>query len=196
MAVTRDIAAAKTKAEAEDYMERLRIQREEGQYAQHKQTQSANIGAFQIEKQTEIGIAGAEALGQMGKNDAGGINLGDNTGFNPAAMMAGMALGGAVGQNIAGTMNGMMSVPVQATTQPEVLPPPIPTVSYYLALNGQASGPFDLSSLTQMISNGVLMMDTLVWKTGMAQWTKAGETSDLKNLFPVMPPIPTEGDHK
>lgn len=65
MAVTKDVTSAKIQAETTDYVERLRIQREEGQYAQHKQTQSSNIGVFQVEKQAEVGIAGAEALGQM-----------------------------------------------------------------------------------------------------------------------------------
>lgn len=78
MSVTKEIAAATAKAEArikdiaakqrieeENYEETLRIQREEGQYAQHKQTQTANIGVFQVKKQAEVGIVGAEALGQM-----------------------------------------------------------------------------------------------------------------------------------
>ena len=43
MAVTKEITAAKVQAETTDYVERLRIQREEGQYAMHKQTQSANL---------------------------------------------------------------------------------------------------------------------------------------------------------
>ena len=42
MAVTKDITATKIKAETQDYVERLRIQREEGQYAMHKQTQTQN----------------------------------------------------------------------------------------------------------------------------------------------------------
>ena len=109
MAVTRDIAATRVEAETQDYVERLRIQREEGQYAMHKQTQTANIGAFQVEKQAEVGVAGAQALGQMGANGAGDANLGGSgEGFNMAAMMASMAVGGAVGQNIAGAMNNMM----------------------------------------------------------------------------------------
>ncbi len=50
----------------------------------HKQTQTANIGAYQIEKQAEVGISGAQALGQMGANNAGGVNLGGNgMAFNP-----------------------------------------------------------------------------------------------------------------
>ena len=49
MAVTKDITATKIQAETQDYVERLRIQREEGQYSMHKQTQTQNIGAFQVE---------------------------------------------------------------------------------------------------------------------------------------------------
>lgn len=144
MAVTKDITTTKMQAETTDYVERLRIQREEGQYAMHKQTQSANIGAFQVKKQAEVGIAGAEALGHMGENGAGGVNLGSNTGFNPAAMMAGMAVGGAVGQNIAEIMNNSMAGANQASPS-GVTPPPIPTVTYNVAVNGQATGPFDIN---------------------------------------------------
>ena len=190
MSVTKDIASAKVQAETTDYVERLRIQREEGQYAMHKQTQSANIGAFQVEKQTEVGIAGAEALGHMGENGAGGVDLGNGgTGFNPAAMMAGMAVGGAVGQNIAGIMNNSMAGANQAAPS-GATPPPIPIVAYHIAVNGQATGPYNLQVLQQMIATGQLTADSLVWKTGMATWIKAGETDDLKGLFaPPVPPV-------
>ena len=192
MAVTKNVAATKIEAETQDYVERLRIQREEGQYAVHKQTQTANIGAFQVEKQADVGIAGAQALGQMGANGAGDVNLGGNgDGFNMAAMMASMAVGGAVGQNIVGAMNNMMGGINQQTT-PSVVPPPIPTVAYHVAINGQAAGPFDMTSLTQMAENGQLTGNSLVWKNGMAHWEKAIAVDDLKGLFSTMPPIPEE----
>ena len=190
MAVTKDVTAARIQAETQDYMERLRIQREEGQYAMHKQTQSANIGAFQVEKQAEVGVAGANALGQMGANGAGSVDLGGNGGgFNPAAMMAGMAVGGAVGQNMAGIMNNAMS----GTSQPlqnNMTPPPIPTVAYHIAVNGQATGPFDIATLTQMANTGQITADSLVWKNGMAEWAKAETVDELKSMFTVMPPVP------
>lgn len=191
MAVTRDIAATRVEAETQDYVERLRIQREEGRYAMHKQTQTANIGAFQVEKQAEVGVAGAQALGQMGANGAGDVSLGGSgEGFNMAAMMASMAVGGAIGQNIAGAMNNMMGGINQQTT-PGAVPPPIPAVAYHVAVNGQATGPFDISVLTQMAAAGQLTADSLVWKNGMAQWAKAGTVDELKNLFAdTMPPIP------
>ena len=211
MSVTKDLAGATAKAEAqakikdiadkqrieaENYEETLRIQREEGQYAQHMHTRTANFGAYQVEKQAEVGVAGAQALGQMGANGAGDVNIGgggDGTGFNMAAMMASMAVGGAVGQNIAGAMNNMMGGINQQTT-PGAVPPPIPTVAYHVAVNGQATGPFDISVLAQMATAGQLTADSLVWKNGMAQWAKAGAVDELKNLFAnVMPPIPPQG---
>lgn len=209
MSITKDVTATTIKAETaakvkdiadkqrievENYEETLRIQREEGQYAQHKQTQSANIGAFQVEKQAEVGVAGANALGQMGSNGAGEINLGGDgnggMGFNPAAMMASMAVGGVVGQNIAGSMNNIMSgmnQPVQGMT-----PPPVPTTAYNVAVNGQATGPFDLTTLQQMALSGQFNGSSLVWKAGMASWVAAETVDELKSVLAnVMPPIPT-----
>lgn len=192
MAITRDAAAIRVEAETQDYVERLRIQREEGQYAMHKQAQTANIGAFQVEKQAEVGVSGAQALGQMGTAGAGDINLsGRGEGLNMAAVMASIAVGGAVGQNIAGTMNNMIGGINQQAT-PGTVPPPIPVAAYHVAVNGQATGPFDMTSLAQMSANGQLTGDSLVWKNGMAQWEKAKAVDDLKGLFSPMPPIPKE----
>ena len=188
MAVTKEVTAKKVAAETLDYTERLRIQREEGQYAQHKQTQTANIGAYQVEKQAEVGIAGAQALGQMGANGAGGVELG-GAGFNPAAMMAGMALGGAVGQNIAGTMNGIMS----GAGKSAETPPPVPNTAYYVAKDGKPTGPYDMAVLAQMAVSGQMTSDSLVWQSGMEKWAKAGAVDELKKMFETaIPPIPSE----
>ncbi|MDY4278732.1 MAG: SPFH domain-containing protein [Faecalicoccus sp.] len=190
MSVTKDITATKIQAETQDYVERLRIQREEGQYAVHKQTQTANIGAFQVEKQAEVGIAGAEALGQMGANGAGDINLGGSgEEFNMAAMMASMAVGGAVGQNIAGSMNSMMSG-INQPMQTNIAPPPISSSTYYIAMNGQATGPFSIATLQQMLNQGQFFAESLVWKQGMANWVNANQVDELKTLFVSIPPIP------
>lgn len=188
IAVTKGVTTTRVEAETQDYVERLRIQREEERYAQHKRTQTVNLGAFQTEKQAEVGIAGAEALGQMGTVGAGSVSLGGSVGFNPAAMMAGMAVGGTVGQNIAGTMNSMMGGVTQTTQTPP--PIPTPTVAYHVAVNGQPSGPFDMAALTQMAAAGSLTQDSLVWKAGMPGWVKAGTVEELELLFGAIPPIP------
>jgi len=179
--ITKDVTTAtiqaQTMANLEHYAENLRIQREEGQYAMHKQTQTANFGAYQLEKQAEVGVAGAEALGKMGSNGAGGVDLSGGGGFNPAAMMASMAVGGVVGHNIAATMgNAMSGAPA--------VPPPVPTVVYYVAKNGQSSGPFNLEKIGQMIATGEVDKNTLVWKQGTADWQRAELFEELKTLFP------------
>lgn len=190
MAVTKDITAARIQAETADYVERLRIQREEGQYAQRKATQTANMGVFQVEKQAEVGVSGAAALGQMGANGAGNVNLGGSgDDFNMAAMMASMAVSGAVGQNIAGAMNNMVGGINQLAQSCTTLPP-IPAAAYHVAVNGQAIGPFDISRLAQMVTSGQLTADSLVWKSGMVQWEKAGMIDELKPLISTVPPIP------
>lgn len=207
MSVTKDLAGATAKAEAEarirdiadkqrieaqHYEESLRVQREEGQYAQHMHTQSANLGAFQVEKQAEVGVAGANALGQMGANGAGSVDLGGGggMGFNPAAMMASMAVGGVVGQNIAGTMGNMMAG-MQQPAPGVAVPPPVPTVAYHVAMNGQAAGPYDMATLTQMAISGQFNASSLVWKAGMPAWAQAGTVDELKSVLSnVMPPVP------
>lgn len=189
MAVTKDITAAKMQAETTDYTERLRIQREEMQYAQHKQTQTANISAFQVEKQAEVGIAGAEAIGSMGQNGGGNVNLGDGAGFNPVAMMAGVAVGGAVGKNIAKTLSGAMSGTKQSMASGTV-PPPIPGSMYYVAADGKSTGPFDIPTLKNMALSGQFSASSLVWKQGMSEWSKAENIEELKNMFSTIPPVP------
>ncbi|SEH50692.1 protein of unknown function [Ruminococcus flavefaciens] len=204
MAVTRDVTYMTVQAQtaaniknihdmqrikAENYAEVLRIQREEAQYAQHKQTQMSNFAAFQTETQADVGIAGAQALGKMGESGAGNLNIGNGgaAGFNPAAMMAGMALGGAVGQNIAGTMNNILSGSNQHNSL-GIAPPPVPISSYYIVINGQSTGPFDIQTLTQMASSGQLAQKSLVWKNGMAEWAEAGGVEELKHIFSQTPP--------
>ena len=211
-AVTADITTQTTQAQAavnikqmqdmqrvqmENLEETQRIQREEMQRAQKLQTESANLSAFQIEKQSEVGIAGANALGQMGANGGVGVSLGDGGGFNPAGMMAGMAMGSAIGQNMAGMMNGALGgVNQQVPPQmPGMNVPPVPPVSQYnVAVNGQNTGPYTIQVLSQMAAGGQFTKDSLVWKSGMANWQKAEEVAELAPLFvpsePPVPPIP------
>lgn len=206
MSVTKDIAtatakaeaearikdiAAKQRIEAENYEETLRIQREEGQYAQHKQTQSANIAAFQVEKQAEVGIAGAKALGQMGTNGAGNVNFGGDN-FNMAAMMTSMAVGGVVGQNIASSMGNMMQG-INQPLQASISPSPISNSAYNVAVDGRATGPYDFNILRQMTMTGKFKPEDLVWKAGMETWVRADSIDELKALFKIaIPPIPPE----
>lgn len=183
--ITKDLIKRQAEANTLNYEEQLRIQREEGQYAQHMQTRQANLGAYQTEVSGQVGVAGAQALGKMGENGAGNVNLG-GAGFNPVTMMAGMAVGSAVGQNISGTLNKSMNQNQITQTPPPVTqtPPPVPTVKYYLAVDGKPTGPYDVNTLKSMISAGSFTANSLVWKEGMSEWQPAKDQTEFKGAFP------------
>ena len=74
-----------------------------------------------------------------------------------------------------------------------ITPPPIPTVSTYnVAVNGKATGPYNIEELEKMVKAGQITKNSLVWKSGMVEWVKAGFVDELKVLFEEMPPIPQE----
>jgi len=59
---------------------------------------------------------------------------------------------------------------------------------YFVSINSQPSGPFDTAGLRQLIGNGQLTRDSLVWKEGMANWAVASSVAELAPLFPAGPP--------
>lgn len=197
-AVTQDVQTQtiqrQTDVNLTNMEETLRIQRESMAQAQRLQNESANLSAFQLEKQAEVGVASANALGQMGANGAGNINLGGNGGFNPAGVMIGMAIGSAMGQNMAGMVGGMMGgLNQQVPPQIQNVPPIPGNESYHVAVNGTATGPYTLSVLSTMVFNKQLTAESLVWKQGMGNWEKAGSVPALAGLFtasvpPIVPP--------
>lgn len=164
--------------------ETLRIQREEAQRAQKLQTETNFIGTHALNQQSDVLKTAAQNLGEMGA-----MNTGGGGGMNPAGMMTGMMLGGAMGNQMAGMMNNMGQNMQQQNT-----PPPPPTISYSISINGQTSGPFNWEQLQQLVNNGQLTINTHVWKQGMAGWEIAGAVNELSSLFvsntPPPPPPP------
>jgi hypothetical protein len=167
---------------AENLEETLRIQREESQRAQKLQTETNFINTHAINQQAEVLKTAAENLGAMSQTGGG-----DGSGLNPAGLMTGMALGGAMGNQMAGMMNQMAGT----VNQPQNTPPPLPVDGFYLVLNGQQAGPFNMSELIQLASNNQFNKETLVWKEGMSTWEKAENKAELATIFnQVPPPIP------
>jgi len=61
---------------------------------------------------------------------------------------------------------------------------------YHLVINNQQQGPVSLEQLQQMVNNGTVTKDTLVWQNGMPSWDKAETQQELQNLFSVISPPP------
>jgi len=128
----------------------------------------------QINKSADVLKTAAENLGEMGNT-----NMGDGGGLNPAGLMMGLGIGGAMGNQIGGMMGNL--------NQPT---PPPPSVSYFIALNGQQSGPFSLDQLKQFAQNGQFSKQHHVWRQGMADWELAENFLEIAAVFSTVPPPP------
>lgn len=111
---------------------------------------------------------------------------------NPGGLAAagvGVGMGFGMGGQMAGAMGGMFTGQSQPQAAPGMAPPPLPPqVQFYVAVNGQQSGPFDMAQLQQMLQSGQLTRESLVWKQGMADWKAAGQLAELSSLFGAVPP--------
>lgn len=186
--------------------------REESQFAQHTQTEStgyrtdlssqtANIGAHTVNVQGAVMQTGMESLGNMSQ-----MNFGGNGGgmMNPAGMMMGMGMAsgmaGQMGQmmgNMGNAFNNQVAMGGAPTPppMPGQMPPAPPApqgMAFFVMINNQQMGPWDLNTLRQMAATGQINAQTLAWAQGMPQWAAAGTIPALAQLFmaPPAPPAP------
>ena len=112
-----------------------------------------------------------------------------------AGIAAGMAIGGSIGRNIAGAMDSMMGS-TSAGMSGSPVPPPIPQQDrFHVAINGTATGPFDLTTLSSMVTSRSLTPESLVWQEGMTNWMPAKTVPTIAALFnngTTPPPIPVD----
>lgn len=151
-----------------------------------------------LDKRSSMGIIGdmskftqyqtATAIGDMANNP------GEGGGMMGGGM--GMGMGFAMAGQMANAMNPQQQQQQQQqpAQQAAAVPPPLPgQVKYFVAINGQQAGPFDIATLSQMSASGQINRETMVWKDGMPGWGKAGEQADLNNVFgSVPPPLPPQ----
>ena len=154
---------------------------EEVEKAIDKRGAIAAVGNLQAYTQYETASSIHDAA--TTPNSAAGAGMGLGAGFAMGGNMVGQ-MGGAFAGN-----NNATSAAVSASS---AAPPPLPAqATFHVAVNGAQTGPFDMGTLQGQAGSGVLKRDSLVWKTGMAQWAKAGDVAELGALFAgVPPPLP------
>ena len=60
----------------------------------------------------------------------------------------------------------------------------------YIAIDGQQSGPFTKTELTQLVKKGVLTAQTWVWEAGMTDWAPAANLPHINKLLLLNAPKP------
>lgn len=145
-----------------------------------------------LDRRTSMGVIGnmtaytqmqfADSLKDSANNPAGGGNL------------AGDAMGAGIGLAMAGQMAGQMMNPqagqfVGGQQPPQQAPPPMPPqTTYHVAVGGVQQGPYPVAQIQQMIQQGQITSDTLVWTAGMPAWAAANSVAELSQLFGAVPP--------
>ena len=170
--ITKDIAFKKSNIDLDHYEKALKDQREESKYSQRMETNVRNSSIYRLEKEAEVEIAKASALGNVGKN-AG--NQGMN-GLNPFNTMVGLTMGKVVRNEILNNYENKDIDDIQT--------------QYFVATNNETKGPYNFNQIKQLVFNGSIKGNTLIWKTGMESWCKINELSEFKTLIPPdLPPI-------
>jgi len=143
---------------------------EEVEKAMDKRGAMAAVGNLDNLMKYESASAIRDAANNPGGAAGAAVGLGAGVAMGAQMMNA---MGGALGGGAGGGM-----------------PPPIPggAMSFHVAVGQQQTGPFDLGVLQQQAASGALRRETLVWRAGMAQWSKAGDVPELQGLFATVPP--------
>ena len=148
-----------------------------------------------LDKRTSMGVIGnmttytqmqfADSLKDAANNPTGGGNLaGDAMGAGIGLAMAGKMAQEMIGSSQASQPHNPATNPPQQGT-----PPLMPNQTlYHVAIEGVQQGPFPQTKLQQMVQQGQLTPDTLVWTQGMAGWESAKSVPSLSQLFGTVPP--------
>jgi membrane protease subunit (stomatin/prohibitin family) len=142
-----------------------------------------------MDKRSSMGIIGN--LGAYAQFQA--ANSMEKAAENGNSIMgAGMGMGMGMGMgNQMGNMYQQNQFNPNQNTNQNTPPPPPPAMQYFIAVNGAQTGPFNEQVLGQMVQQGSLKKETMVWKNGMAAWAAADQVAELAKLFnSVPPPLP------
>ena len=91
--------------------------------------------------------------------------------------------------SLSDTTPAQTSVATPVAAPQIVMPPPLAPMAYFVAVDGQPTGPHNEAALKGLVTGGKLTRETKVWKEGMAGWQLAADISELAPFFIVPPPL-------
>ena len=141
-----------------------------------------------LDRRTAMGVVGplkkytsyqaAEAMIEAARNPGGGAGAG-----------VGLGVGFAMANKMADAFN---EPPVPKRSEYVPLPTTKPvnadSLEYYVAINGHQIGPFPFVDLQQRVRDGEVLRESLVWNSGLDDWTAAGQLQELNDIFDEVPP--------
>lgn len=111
----------------------------------------------------------------------------DNNDFFSLDRLLEFGLGMGMAQQMINTMNQSMKsmyIPGSIQSMPQQ---PIVSI-YYVAIDGQQTGPLRESELMELIRDKKVSKDTLAWMPGMATWLPIEKVPAILKLIALTPP--------
>jgi membrane protease subunit (stomatin/prohibitin family) len=142
-----------------------------------------------LDRRTSMGVVGnlrkytefqtAEAMKAAAENPAGGASEG-----------IGMGMGFAIANKMGDTLS--------TSGTSNATPPPVPVQDqYFIAVDGQQTGPISLAKIESQIKTGAITHATLIWTPALIEWTQASKVTELAPHFSLKPPpLPKEKNLK
>lgn len=140
------------------------------------------------------GVAENARLKQLGVNyiqqkqiDIAQTAAGNEGAGNFMGVGMGISVGQQMGQMIASAMqqSGIAAGPAPA------VPPPPASAAFYVAVNGQTTGPFPIERIREMIIGGQIAAETYVYRMGGSAWAQAQTEPEIARIFnELLPPPP------
>lgn len=111
----------------------------------------------------------------------------DNNDFFSLDRLLEFGLGMGMAQQMINTMNQSMKsmyIPGSIQSMPQQ---PVASI-YYVAIDGQQTGPFRESELMELIRDKKVSKDTLAWMPGMETWLPVEKVPAILKLIALTPP--------
>ena len=134
--------------------------------------QTVMEGVAEQAKLSKLGVSYA----QQKQLDIAQTAAGNEGAGNFMGIGVGLGMGNAVGQMVGNTMQAMPQAPQMS--------------SYYVAKNGQTTGPFTIDIIQGMIKQGEVSATTYVYKVGGQAWVLAVDDAEVSRLLSLMTPPP------
>lgn len=90
--------------------------------------------------------------------------------------------------NVPGAGNSLETVRVPASGLSTPAPSTFGQTTYYVVLDGAATGPLSTAELARLITEKKVTKETYVWTPGMADWQLAEAVPEVLQLVALTPP--------
>lgn len=112
----------------------------------------------------------------------------DDSNFFSIDRLVEFGMSAAIAQQMVASMNQQfqqMHIPGSIQTMPRPTPPP---AVYYVAINGEATGPMDEKELARLIYTKQVTKESLCWMPGMAEWQPIERVPAILRIVALTPP--------